>query len=281
MKIAKVQFHIADREYYFLPEFSQVSDFKASDLKTGEKVLVETELGLDLGTVIAIREMETKDLPADLKTMLRPATADDEVAMVKKSSQYSTYLKQIEATAKQYNLKLKVADVAESFDSQRLTFYFTADNRVDFRDLVKDLGKVFHKKIRLQQIGVRDEAKIDGDYGPCGLPLCCKNWLKALGSVNAEYIKDQDLMHRGNERLSGACGRLKCCLRYEEEAYKYGLDKLPKVGDQIKTGAGMGRVTEVHPLKQTVQLDIDGARVEYPYLQGRICEKNCEIEKVE
>lgn len=277
MKAVKIQFHVADREYFFLPEFSQSSGYKEEDFAVAQKVIVETELGIDMGTILAIVDFDKADSPKDLKSMLRPATADDEVEMVKKSAAYSGYLKQINETAKQYELKIKVVDVAESFDSQRLTFYFTADNRIDFRDLVKDLGKILHKKIRLQQIGVRDQAKIDGDYGPCGLPLCCKNWLKALGNVNAEYIKDQNLMHRGNERLSGSCGRLKCCLRYEEEAYKYGLDKLPKVGDEIKTGAGMGRVTSVNPLRQTVELDIDGARVEYPYLQGRVCEKNCDI----
>lgn len=277
MQAVKIQFHIADREYFFLPEFSQSFGYKEEDFAVSKKVIVETELGTDMGTILAVLDLDKADSPKDLKSMLRPATADDEVEMVKKSGAYSGYLKQINETAKQHELKLKVVDVAESFDSQRLTFYFTADNRIDFRDLVKDLGKILHKKIRLQQIGVRDQAKIDGDYGPCGLPLCCKNWLKALGNVNAEYIKDQNLMHRGNERLSGACGRLKCCLRYEEEAYKYGLDKLPKVGDEIKTGAGMGRVTSVNPLRQTVELDIDGARVEYPYLQGRVCEKNCDI----
>ncbi len=279
MQVVKIQFHIADKEYYFLPEFSQNSSYKEEDFAVGKKVIVETELGIDIGVIVAVLDADETEDQQELKKMLRPATADDEVAMVKKSGAYNDYLKQINATAKQYELKIKIVDVAESFDSQRLTFYFTAENRVDFRDLVKDLGKIFHKKIRLQQIGVRDQAKIEGDYGSCGLPLCCKNWLKVLGNVNAEYIKDQNLMHRGNERLSGACGRLKCCLRYEEEAYKYGLDKLPKLGDPIKTGAGLGRVISVNPLRQTVQLDIDGARVEYPYLQGRVCEKNCEIAK--
>ncbi|MBP9802212.1 stage 0 sporulation protein [Patescibacteria group bacterium] len=279
MQVVKVQFHIADKEYFFLPEFSQNFSYKEEDFAVGKKVIVETELGTDIGSILAVLDANEADIQQELKKMLRPATADDEVAMVKKSGAYNDYLKQINETAKQYELKIKIVDVAESFDNQRLTFYFTAESRVDFRDLVKDLGKIFHKKIRLQQIGVRDQAKIEGDYGSCGLPLCCKNWLKVLGNVNAEYIKDQNLMHRGNERLSGACGRLKCCLRYEEEAYKYGLDKLPKVGDPIKTGAGLGRVISVNPLRQTVQLDIDGARVEYPYLQGRVCEKNCEIAK--
>lgn len=277
MKVAKIKFHVVDKEYYFLPEFSGVSEENNHDVKIGDKVLVETELGTDLGFIISMLDVAREDLPVDLKSMLRPATADDEAEMVKKSSKYSAYLKQINESINQYHLVIKVVDVAESFDGQRLTFYFTADSRVDFRDLVKDLGRIFHKKIRLQQIGVRDRAKIDGDYGPCGLVLCCRNWLKVLGNVNSEYIKDQDLMHRGNDRLSGACGRLKCCLRFEEETYKYSLEKLPKVGDQIKTGAGMGKVLQVHPLKQVVELEIDGLRVEYPYLQGRVCEKDCQL----
>ena len=301
MKVVKVQFHKLDKEYFFLPEFSQAP---AAQVEIGDSVVVETSLGQDVGLVTGWDDWQetahfisggedkqekknpsveiVQDKIVDIKPMLRPLSEDDlEVIRAQKRVGVKRFA-ECKKLIQKYELKaMKLIDMMESFDDKRMTFYFIADSRVDFRDLVKELVKNYHKKIRLQQIGVRDEAKIDGDYGPCGLPLCCKNWLKVLGSVNAEYIKDQDLMHRGNERLSGACGRLKCCLRYEEEAYKYGLDKLPKVGDQIKTGAGLGRVTEVHPLKQTVELDIDGARVEYPYLQGRICEKNCAIAKVE
>ena len=115
--------------------------------------------------------------------------------------------------------------------------------------------------------------------GTCGLPLCCKNWLKSLGNVSSDFIKDQNLIHRGNDRLSGVCGRLKCCLRYEEEVYKYNLDKLPKVGDFIKTKAGKGRVIKVRPLTNVLDLKIDDAIVQYPYLEGDIrgsCKKDCD-----
>jgi cell fate regulator YaaT (PSP1 superfamily) len=185
---------------------------------------------------------------------------------------YSQYLKDCQQLCTKHELDMKLVSVYQSLDKARLTFYFIANNRVDFRNLVKDLIQKFHKKIRLQQIGVRDEAKIKGDYGPCGLPLCCKNWLHSLGNINSDFIKDQDLMHRGNERLSGVCGRLKCCLRYEEANYKYSIEKLPKVGDEIKTKAGLGKVVEIHPLKQTVDLKIDDAVVEYPYLEGKLCQ---------
>jgi cell fate regulator YaaT (PSP1 superfamily) len=273
MQVVKVKFHKADREYFFLPQFIEGD---SSDIKVGDQVIVETNLGQDLGTISYIgdqkKEAVNNDEDLEVKPMLRLARKTDFDQIKNIERKYPQYLKECQQLCDKHKLNMKLSAVHESLDGARLTFYFIAGARVDFRDLVRDLVSKFHKKIRLQQIGVRDEAKISGDYGSCGLQLCCKNWLKTLGNVNAEFIRDQELLHRGNERLSGVCGRLKCCLRYEEEAYKYSLEKLPKTGDQIKTKAGMGEVVNVHTLKQTVDLKIGDAVVEYPYLEGNLCQ---------
>ena len=282
MKVVKVQFHKADKPYFFLPEFIQSKE----EVKVGDIVLVETILGQDLGKIITLadfqedkkEENKSGTIPqaktSDIKPLLRKANEKDLKQLAEISEKYSEYLKECKNLSKQHDLdNMKLIDVSESIDQQRLTFYFTASSRIDFRELVRDLAKKFNRKIRLQQIGVRDEAKCLGDSGPCGLQLCCKSWLSTLGNVSPEYIKDQELIHRGADRLTGVCGRLKCCLRYEEETYKYYLGKLPKEGDVIKTKAGKGRVISIKALKHIVKLDINGTVVEYPFLEGNIKEE--------
>lgn len=268
MQTVKVKFHPADKEYFFLPEFTEKPEAKAQ-LK--DQVIVETVLGRDIGTIYGF--VENHDNNIEIKPMLRPANKEDLTLVKSLQAKSSRYSKKFKELCLKHNLKeIKAIDAVESFDSERLTFYFTSNTRVDFRELVKDLVKSYHKKIRLQQIGVRDAARFSGGVGSCGLCLCCGNWLSTLGGVSPDFIKDQDLMHRGADRLSGPCGRLKCCLRYEEETYRYNLDKLPKVGEIIKTRVGEGRVVAVQPLKQTVNLEIDGTIVEYPYLEGKQCQ---------
>lgn len=286
MRVVKVQFHKLDKEYFFLPEFAGSS---YGEVKEGDRVLVDTILGQDIGVVTGWADWQPSDKAdkqtdktnvvleqnsmADIKPMLRPASEQDLEAAHEQINNYSKYIKKCRELCRLYELKaMKLIDVAESFDNKRLTFYFVSDSRVDFRELVKELVKTFHRKIRLQQIGVRDATKIGGDVGPCGLPLCCSSWLNTIGNVSPDYIKNQELSHRGADRLTGPCGRLKCCLRFEEEVYRYKRNQLPKEGDIIKTGAGKGLVVAVHPMKQTVNLEIDGAIVEYPYLEGKICE---------
>ncbi|MCD4761104.1 hypothetical protein K8R42_04360 [bacterium] len=287
MKVVKVQFHKIDKEYFFLPEFT---DDSRSDVQVGDSVLVETSLGKDMGLITDWADFQPskgtdngdnnkasgiiqQNNISDVKPMLRKASQEDFNQAEELKINYPKYLKRCRELCKEHNLTaMKLVDVAESFDRKRLTFYFIADSRVDFRDLVKDLVKDFRKKIRLQQIGVRDATKICGGLGSCGMLLCCHNWMEIIGNVSPDYIKDQELSHRGADRLTGPCGRLKCCLRFEEEAYKYNLNKLPKEGDLVKTKAGQGEVMAVHALKHSVDLKIDGAIVEYPYLEGNLCE---------
>lgn len=293
MKVVKVQFHSADKEYYFLPEFTE----GGKEIVVGDQVIADTTLGQDIGIVTALADWHSCDKcsgdcasgncaenkkqnnedqksVSDIKPLLRPATTDDLDKAARIKEAYPKYIKKCNELIDRHGLRnMKLVDAAESFDENRLTYYFISDNRVDFRELVKDLVKEYHKKIRLQQIGVRDAAKMEGDFGPCGLPLCCRSWLNEIGNVSPDFVKDQELSHRGADRLTGPCGRLKCCLRFEEEAYKYNLDKLPKIGEQIKTKAGIGRVVSVHALKQTVKIELDGAVVEYPYLEGKLCQK--------
>ncbi len=291
MKVVKIQFHKLDKEYFFLPEFS---DDRGADIKVGDLVIVQTVLGEDMGVISGWTDFEPnaqsdnqengKNLGiieqrsiSDIKPMLRRANEKDLKKAAEQGKEFSKYLHDCKQLTKKYDLtEMKIIDVNESFDGARLTFYFIADTRVDFRELVKNLVKNYHKKIRLQQVGVRDAAKTSGDFGSCGLPLCCRSWLEKIGNVSPDFIKDQELGHRGVGRLTGPCGRLKCCLRFEEESYKYNLEKLPNVGDVIKTAAGPGRVRVVHPLKHTVELEVDGTRVEYPYLEGKLCEKSQE-----
>jgi cell fate regulator YaaT (PSP1 superfamily) len=286
MKVVKVQFHKLDKEYFFLPEFSDDPD---AQVEQGDSVVVNTSLGQDVGRVTDFAEWEApkstnnqtahnngdfvQDKIGDIKAMLRPLSEDDLDKLVIQKREGLKKFAECKKLVEEHGLKaMKMVDMAESFDNKRMTFYFISDSRVDFRDLVRDLVKNHHKKIRLQQVGVRDAAKVTGDFGPCGIPLCCKSWLNTIGSVSPNSIKNQELSHRGADRLTGPCGRLKCCLRFEEEVYKYKRDKLPKEGEIIKTAAGEGKVIAVHPMKQTVKLKIDGNIVEYPYLEGKLCE---------
>lgn len=275
MRLAKIQFHKLDKDYYFLPEFSQ-SD--SHQLKAGDCVIVETVLGQDIGQVLSIvdyqnypDDAQVKDL-GEIKPILRPAEPRDLEQVQKNKARYPEYLELGHQLSHKHNLQeMKIIDVAESFDGSRLTFYFIANTRVDFRELVKDLVNAFHKKIRLQQVGVRDAAKAEGDFGPCGLELCCRSWLHSLGNVNPDLIKNQSLAHRGVDRLTGVCGRLKCCLRFEEENYRFSEGQEPKVGEVIKTKLGNAKIIAVYPEKQTVDLEINGEKVEYPYTEAKVC----------
>lgn len=291
MKVVRVQFHKLDKEYFFLPKFSKDPE---ATVEVGDKVVVDTSLGQDVGVVTAwdnwqeeaSQDQKSEDLNAsneiiqskisDIKPMLRPLSEKDLDKLRIQKKEGVKHFNECKKLINQLGLKaMKLVDMAESYDDKRITFYFVADSRVDFRELVKELVKLYHKKIRLQQVGVRDATKVTGDIGPCGIPLCCRSWLNTIGSVSPDSIKNQELSHRGADRLTGPCGRLKCCLRFEEETYKYQRDHMPKEGDVIKTNVGPAKVIAVHPMKQTVDLKIDDSIVEYPYTEGKVCQVDC------
>ena len=228
-------------------------------LTIGDWVILTTEFGKELGKIIELREIDNFETN---NTIEKIASTKDQEISNKLNSDKTIALKTCREFIKKHNLEMKLVDCHYSFDEQRLSFAFIAEGRVDFRDLVKELSKHFQKSIRLHQIGVRDEAKIKGDIGCCGLEQCCRSYLKKLGNVTSEFIEDQQLIHRGSDRLSGVCGRLKCCLAYEEEHYQELIKKLPPIGSKIKTKYGEGEVINWQVLKSLVEVKINPEKEE-------------------
>jgi len=268
MKLAQIQFSPWDKIYYFDPN--------NLDLAKGDKVVVKTELGIEIGAVagfidkssIKINEAQCdcpyKDKCSEeangekeeikIKPVLRKATKADleKQASQEKKNESLDYCKK---TAVKLELPIKLVDVHFSFDGSCITFAFIADNRIDFRELVKDLVRHFSRTIRLQQIGVRDEAKISGDYGHCGRRLCCQKFLIDLTSITSEMAEIQQCAHRGSERISGICGRLMCCLSYENNGYKDLAKKLPAISTKVNVDGQRGVVVGHHILKQSVDVE--------------------------
>ncbi len=251
MRIVEVQFTPWGKIYDF--------DASRSEIKKGDFVVVKTDLGTDIGKVIDIKEASETD--KEIKPILRKATLSDIERMKEKEKQKDSTLKFCKDLAKKHSLPIKLIDVHFSFDSGRITFAFIADGRVDFRELVKDLTKHFQKSIRLQQLGIRDEAKFYGDIGMCGRGLCCKKFLKSLGNVTSDLAILQQVDQRGSDRLSGVCGRLMCCLGYERNFYEAVAKKMPPIGATVSTKSGKGKVVSWHILKQSVDVELEEGRV--------------------
>lgn len=252
MKVAQIQFAPWDKIYNF-----DCHDF---DLKINDLVVVKTNLGTEVGKVVNLLK-DTKDLKAteeELKPILRKVTTDDLNRIAEYEKRKFQTIKYCRQAVERHQLLMKIIDVHFSFDGGRLTFAFIADSRVDFRELVKDLTHHFQKSIRLQQIGIRDEAKMAGDIGCCGRQLCCKTHLRELVSVTSDLADLQQISHRGSDRLSGICGRLRCCLVYEKEVYQKLSKELPAIGSIIKTPQGKGEVIDRQILKKIVVVAIDG-----------------------
>lgn len=247
-KVAGVQFHSWDLIYDFDPE--------GLDLKKGDQVIVKTELGQEMGVVVNIQEKE-EDSALPLKSILRKVNLEDLKKideLIKKKKKVMDKCKEL---IKKHQLEMKLVDCHFSFDGGKITFAFTADKRIDFRELVKDLSRAFQKSIRLHQIGIRDEAKRLGEFGPCGRELCCRKFLENLGSVTTGLAKIQQISHRGSERISGVCGRLMCCLAYESKFYEEESKNLPAIGLKVKTKYGTGRVVSLNVLKKTVNVELE------------------------
>jgi len=258
MDIIEVQFTPWDQVYYF--SYPEQTDH--SRVVVGNKLVVKTSVGLEIGTIVGLKELkdkevrELKDQDKEIRPFVRVANDDDLAELEKLNKDNASKISMCQQAVKKHQLTMKLVDCHCSFDGNRATFAFISDGRVDFRNLVKELTKQFKKTIRLQQLGVRDEAKLTGDFGSCGRGLCCQGHLKELGNVSTEFAKDQMVAHRGSDRLSGQCGRLKCCLAYEEDFYKETLKSYPKIGDKVKTKSGTGYVIGVNILTETFDVRI-------------------------
>ncbi len=249
VKVVGVRFKRAGKIYYFDP----------GDLviENNAKVIVETARGVEFGdTVIPNREVTDEEIVAPLKKVMRIATEEDikHAADNKKKEKdaFDTCLQKI----RDHKLEMKLIDVEYTFDNNKVLFYFTADGRVDFRDLVKDLAAVFKTRIELRQIGVRDESKMMGGLGVCGRVLCCSSYLGEFQPVSIKMAKEQGLSLNPT-KISGTCGRLMCCLKYEQDAYEYIIKRAPKLGSIVETPDGQGQVMETSLLKEQVKVKLD------------------------
>ena len=247
MKVVGVRFRKAGKVYYFDPlEF---------DIKQGSNVIVETARGVEFGYVVmGIKDLPEEKITQPLKPVLRPATEEDVKAQEENAVREKEAFKICLEKIRKHNLEMKLIDSEYTFDNNKLLFYFTADGRVDFRELVKDLAAVFKTRIELRQIGVRDETKILGGIGVCGRALCCHTYLSEFIPVSIKMAKEQNLSLNPT-KISGVCGRLMCCLKNEEEAYEELNSHLPNVGDYVTTPDGLrGEVQSTSVLKQLVKV---------------------------
>ena len=250
IKVVGIRFQRAGKIYYFDP-----LDY---DLETAMHVIVETARGIEMGTVlIPPKEVDDDKVVQPLKPVIRIATDDDEKVIEKnKEKEAEAYVICKEKIAK-HGLDMKLVAAEYTFDNNKLLFYFTADGRIDFRELVKDLASVFRTRIELRQIGVRDETKMLGGIGICGRELCCRSYLTDFVPVSIKMTKEQNLSLNPT-KISGVCGRLMCCLKNEQETYEYLNSRLPSVGDSVITPTGMhGEVSGVNVLRQLVKVVVD------------------------
>ena len=242
-----VRFRTAGKIYYFDPAGRKV--------KTGDHVIVETARGIEYGyVVLGNREVDESKVVPPLKPVIRMATAEDEAVEAKNKNKEKEAFKICQDKIKKHNLEMKLIDAEYTFDNNKVLFYFTADGRIDFRELVKDLASVFKTRIELRQVGVRDETKIMGGIGICGRALCCHSYLSEFIPVSIKMAKEQNLSLNPT-KISGVCGRLMCCLKNEEETYEVLNSKLPNTGDYVTTNDGLkGEVQSVNVLRQLVKV---------------------------
>ena len=249
-RVIGVRFRNVGKIYYFSP--------KNLEIKSGDHVIVETARGVEYGNVVLPpRDVEDEKVVQPLKEVIRIANAQDdkkeESNRKREKEAYQICLKKI----KEHGLEMKLIDVEYTFDNNKVLFYFTADGRIDFRELVKDLAAIFKTRIELRQIGVRDETQILGGIGICGRALCCHTYLSEFAPVSIKMAKEQNLSLNPT-KISGVCGRLMCCLKNEEETYEELNRKLPVVGDRVNTPDGLrGEVQSVNVLRQLVKVIVD------------------------
>lgn len=258
MLVVGIRFKRAGKIYYFDPA--------GHELNIGEHVVVETSRGTEIGrVVIAPKQVAASEITEPLKPVLRKATPRDLLLQQYYKAQEAAALKRCQEEVARYNLPIKVVAAEYNFDGSRLSFLFTSESRLDFQDLAKELAAIFKTKVELRQIGARDEAKIFAGFGRCGRPLCCATFLSDFANVTIRMAKEQDLALNPT-KISGCCGRLLCCLSYENDLYCEMKQKMPKVGEIVQTPMGIGTVTGVNVIKETVFVEVGSSqtRLEFP-----------------
>ncbi len=283
VKIIGVRFRNGGKVYYFMPGNREI--------KSGDHVIVETVRGVKYGhVVLGNREVDESKITQPLKSVIRLATNEDEIREENNHKKEKDAFKICQEKIAKHGLEMKLIDVEYTFDNNKILFYFTADGRIDFRELVKDLASVFKTRIELRQVGVRDETKIIGGVGICGRVLCCHSYLSEFIPVSIRMAKEQNLSLNPS-KISGVCGRLMCCLKNEEETYEYLNSKLPGVGDFVTADDGLkGEVQSVNVLRQLVKVivtvnhdekEIREYKVEQLRFKPRRRKKKADIEDAE
>ncbi len=249
VKAVGVRFRQAGKIYHFDPD--------GLNLKRGSKVIVETSRGIEYGEVVTVDMIESDKDKQPLKKVIREADANDTAKMEENREKEKAAIRTCKDLINKHELDMKLIACEYTLDNSKMLFYFTAEGRVDFRELVKDLASVFHTRIELRQVGVRDETKILGGYGSCGRPLCCHSYLSDFAPVSIKMAKKQNLS-LNTAKISGVCGRLMCCLKNEEEAYEELNKSLPSTGDFVTTPDNLkGVVSAVNILKQRVKVIVE------------------------
>ncbi len=247
-KVVGVRFRRAGKIYYFDPG--------SLELRQGQDLIVETSRGLEFGEVVLEnKEVSEDEIIAPLRVVRRVANEEDYQQLLENRQKEKEALQICQEKIEKHNLQMKLVDVEYTFDHNKIIFYFTADSRVDFRELVKDLASIFRTRIELRQIGVRDEAKMLGGLGPCGRGLCCATFLGDFGPVSIKMAKEQNLSLNPT-KISGICGRLMCCLRYEAEHYECARGDYPAAGELVLTPHGEAKVIGRNLAKKTVLVDL-------------------------
>lgn len=261
IEVVGVRFREVGKIYYFNPNNKEISK--------GSKVIVETSRGIECGTVVVPKkQVKDDEVVQPLKDVLRVATPADLKKLETNAENEAKALRICEEKVKKYNLDMLLTSAECTFDGSKIIFYFTSDGRVDFRELVKDLASTLRRRIELRQIGVRDESKMIGGLGACGRPICCATFLDGFSPVSIKMAKEQGLSLNPT-KISGTCGRLMCCLNYEEKAYEH-LNKItPKVGAIVKTQDGKGEVIEVNILRGIIKVKLENRPEALPRIYSR------------
>src|SRR6266550_2111381 len=265
--IVGIRFRPAGRIYYFDPQGASYS--------TGQYVIVETSRGVEAGrVVIASKKLAERELSDPLKPVRRLANEDELRMMLSFKTKEKEALVQCAQQVQQHNLPMKLVETEYTFDGSRLTFYFTADERVDFRALVRDLAATFRTRIELRQIGARDQAKLQGGVGMCGKTLCCSSWISDFGVVSIKMAKEQDLPLNPS-KISGVCGRLLCCLAYENDNYVQAKQSMPQVGTLLDTPGGQGKVVSINVPKESVEVLLESGVIIQVPLKQQLSDSTC------